>query len=316
VVEEQTEESIAEAMDDDQLEKALQDFEHQELDEVLDSVTSEEDGHSSTLEIDDLEFASLQEPVESGAGQQENASISPLPDLQEIASLADFDDAELEKALDDLDEEDGFSQEPISEKSVTNQQSINAELDDMPGLGDWLNEPNAEQKDEDTALLDELEIANFDELLETIDLADDLDELGDEVIEIEIENDPDSDFDLGALLSESSNVDALGLGENLEESDFLDVDTLLTESIDAESQPLSDKELPLDVSLENFSGVSEDSDTIDVDSDKGMGAKLDLAHAYIEMGEVESARELLDEIVGKGEKEQQEEAMQVLKSLD
>jgi pilus assembly protein FimV len=70
------------------------------------------------------------------------------------------------------------------------------------------------------------------------------------------------------------------------------------------------------VSLENFSGVSEDSDTIDVDSDKGMGAKLDLAHAYIEMGEVESARELLDEIVGKGEKEQQEEAMQVLKSLD
>ena len=306
----QSDEHLAEVMDDDQLERALEDFEHQELEEVLEDLTSDTDANLLTPSLEDLEFGSQQELVELSEGQERETPIGPLPDLEDIASLADFDDAELENALDELDEQDGSPESLAVEKLELNEQSENTELDDMPGLGDWLNEPNAEDRDEDTAVLDELENATFDELLETIDI----DEQDDEATEIE--SDADSDFDIDALLSEAPEEEALGLRGNLEEDEFLDVDTLLTESIDAESQPLSDKELHLDVSLDSFTGVGEDSDTIDVDSDNGMGAKLDLAHAYIEMGEIESARELLDEIKENGEKEQQEEAKQVLSNLE
>jgi pilus assembly protein FimV len=52
-----------------------------------------------------------------------------------------------------------------------------------------------------------------------------------------------------------------------------------------------------------------------VDSDDGFGAKLDLAHAYIEIGETESATELLEEIIENGHPPQSDEAKRVLASL-
>ena len=64
-----------------------------------------------------------------------------------------------------------------------------------------------------------------------------------------------------------------------------------------------------------FSTAKEDSDHVDVDSDDGFGAKLDLAHAYIEIGETESATELLEDIIEYGHPPQSDEAKRVLASL-
>ena len=46
-----------------------------------------------------------------------------------------------------------------------------------------------------------------------------------------------------------------------------------------------------------------------------VGTKLDLAKAYMEMGEGESARDLLMEVTREGSSAQQEEARQLLKTL-
>jgi pilus assembly protein FimV len=54
---------------------------------------------------------------------------------------------------------------------------------------------------------------------------------------------------------------------------------------------------------------------IDVDADDGLGAKLDLAQAYVEMGEQNSARELLESVLEKGNEKQISEAKEILNKL-
>jgi pilus assembly protein FimV len=69
------------------------------------------------------------------------------------------------------------------------------------------------------------------------------------------------------------------------------------------------------MTLEPFVNEQDNLAMIDVDADDGLGAKLDLAHAYIEIGEEESAKELLDEIIDKGDAHQIEQAKELLDKL-
>ena len=61
--------------------------------------------------------------------------------------------------------------------------------------------------------------------------------------------------------------------------------------------------------------MSEDVDVIDIDKDAGQSANLDLARVYMEMDDMDAAKELLEEVVEKGSSEQQEEAATLLKSI-
>ena len=57
-------------------------------------------------------------------------------------------------------------------------------------------------------------------------------------------------------------------------------------------------------------------DEVDVDADDGgVGAKLDLARAYLEIDDKESARELLEEAAAQGSEHQRNEAEKLLKRL-
>ena len=58
--------------------------------------------------------------------------------------------------------------------------------------------------------------------------------------------------------------------------------------------------------------ISSEAGALDWDA---VGTKLDLAKAYIEMGDGESARELLEEVAKEGGSEQQGEARQLLAAL-
>ncbi len=81
-------------------------------------------------------------------------------------------------------------------------------------------------------------------------------------------------------------------------------------TIDPDSQMLD-----LDVSLSDFTGVSDEDTVIDIDKDAGQNANLDLARAYIEMEDVEAAKELLDEVIKEGSEEQKQEAESILAKI-
>jgi pilus assembly protein FimV len=286
-------------LDEDELEKALEDFEHQELDEVLEDLTSNK---SSALDLlDDLEFGMVADDFM----QHKTADKTIPPDAAVVDSDEELDDSLLEQALADLDEqEDDFAPEQQSD-----------ELDDLPGLGDWLTEsPDSSKKtakksaknkpsSEDESLLDELEEANFDELLSAINLDEE-----DEPTELD-------GLDISALLSEvpESSVKPVEPESDDNEDDFLDVEALLNDSDDSDYP--ADKDLDLATPLASFFGDSADGDSVDVDGDNGIGAKMDLAHAYIEIGENESAIELLEEIIASGNEQQKSEAKTIINSL-
>jgi pilus assembly protein FimV len=283
-------------LDEDQLEKALEDFEKEELDEVLEDLTSNEPASISSL--DDLEF-SADNFVTKNQPSEPFSSPSPAPDDAE--SLEDFDDSELDNAFD----------ETVDGLSFESSQNSRDELDDLPGLGDWLDDddvkPNQKQSnadEDDDGIIEELEGSSFDEMLESIDLDDDLS--------------PEEDntgFDIAALLDEATESKDIDVNEQ-EVEDFLDVEALLNESVSAESDDEIDKALDLDIPLEPFVNEQDNLEMIDVDADDGLGAKLDLAHAYIEIGEDDSAKDLLDEILQKGTAEQIAEVKIILNKLD
>ncbi|MBU3004060.1 FimV/HubP family polar landmark protein [Paraglaciecola arctica] len=284
------------ALDEDQLEKALEDFEKAELDEVLEDLTSNESASISSL--DDLEFS-----ADDFVSKEQSPDPAPKQpkSLDDYDSIEDFDDSELDNAFD----------ENFENTRVDSSPSGSDELDDLPGLGDWLDDdalhPSEQQAtvSEDKEVLDELEESNFDEMLESIDLDEELSTIEDD----------DTGFDIAALLDETPKNE-----ENNEiqadSEDFLDVEALLNESVGAESEDEVEKALDLDIPLEPFVNEFDNLEMIDVDADDGLGAKLDLAHAYIEIGEEESAKELLEEILQKGSPEQIAAARKVIDKLD
>jgi pilus assembly protein FimV len=294
------------ALDEDQLEKALEDFEKEELDEVLEDLTS--NASASISSLDDLEFSA----DDFVTKEQKNEPVpTPLPDLDDIESIEDFDDSELDNAFDEANES---SLDELSKSDVLTNNAD--ELDDLPGLGDWLDEDEVKSDEPDTQtpedngideIIEELEGSSFDEMLESIDLDDDISETEED----------DTGFDIAALLDETPQSEELDVDINEQEpDDFLDVEALLNESVDAESDDEIDKALDLDMPLEPFVNKQDHLEMIDVDADDGLGAKLDLAHAYLEIGEEDSAKELLDEILKKGNVEQIAQVKTILDKLD
>jgi pilus assembly protein FimV len=251
-------------LDEDQLEKALEDFEKEELDEVLADLTS-------------------------------NVSTS-IGSLDNINSIRDFDDSELDNAF----------EEDFDEVAFESLQDGRDDLDNLPTLGDWLDEDvdkpddRPTERTKDREVIDEFEDLSFDEILNSMDFDN----------EISVTED-DTGFDIATLLNETpQNKDS----NSNETDEFLDVESLLNESVNAESDDEIDRVLNLEFPLEPFVAEQDELNMIDVDD--GLGAKLDLAHAYIEIGEDEAAKELLDEVLQKGNVEQITEAKMILSKLD
>ena len=119
------------------------------------------------------------------------------------------------------------------------------------------------------------------------------------------------DLDLAALLSD---VDGESDAQTPPE-DFLDVEALMDDGDDADAIDPDSQALDLDVSLSDFTGVSDEDTVIDIDKDAGQNANLDLARAYIEMDDVDAAKELLEEVMKEGSEEQKQEAASILANI-
>ncbi|RJG47699.1 FimV/HubP family polar landmark protein [Motilimonas pumila] len=100
------------------------------------------------------------------------------------------------------------------------------------------------------------------------------------------------------------------------EDDFIDINKLLEDSDGGNGDDEPYQAASLDVGLDEFPEILPDSDGIDVDDDEGgIGQKLDLARAYLEIDDKEGAKSILEEIQGLGSVEQISEVEKLLDRL-
>ena len=144
------------------------------------------------------------------------------------------------------------------------------------------DESSAVQEDE----MPDLDLDSLDDLDLGDDDGDDLDEL---------------DFDLGELDNSESEADELDFGLD-------DLDLPVTDSVAKDTQAAFSDEggSSLEAALDDDLDFLSESDEV--------ATKLDLARAYIDMGDMEGASGILQEVVEQGNDEQKQEAMEMLKS--
>lgn len=100
--------------------------------------------------------------------------------------------------------------------------------------------------------------------------------------------------------------------------DYLSIDELLAQADKQDSNVTNnpDSMQPnLDIGLDEFPDMLPEHDGIDIDDDGGVGAKLDLARAYLEIDDKASAKELLLEVHAAGSNEQIKEAEKLLSRI-
>lgn len=96
--------------------------------------------------------------------------------------------------------------------------------------------------------------------------------------------------------------------------DFVSIDKLLEESDKSDINPDA-LQANLDVGLDEFPDMLPEQNGVDIDDDGGIGAKLDLARAYLEIDDKDSAKELLLEVADQGTDTQIKEAQKLLNKI-
>ncbi|MGI9308843.1 MAG: FimV/HubP family polar landmark protein, partial [Gammaproteobacteria bacterium] len=122
------------------------------------------------------------------------------------------------------------------------------------------------------------------------------------------------DFDLGDL-EQALDAPTGGVGDTVEQPEINAGDTAeqpaLDTGLDLDASAPQDNsaELADDSSLRPDPGMPDDATMTEV------GTKLDLARAYIDMGDPDGARSILDEVLEEGDEAQAQEARQLLQDL-
>jgi len=237
---------------------------------------------------------------------------------EELSLDLDLDDALLNAPEDDLidtavsDKESAFSPSLDDETSDVGMSSESLSLDAV------LNESDStDELSEDLDLSEDLGLAEDSDLSEGLLAADDFD---DDMLDVDLDDidlsgelDQESEISLPGEFSEGLGEGASGLG--VDASNILDADNLvvsddiLEEATEAFNND-SDEEMDLDAGL----GDAEEFDFLEGTDESS--TKLDLARAYIDMGDLDGAKDILDEVTKEGSSEQQAEAKDLLSSID
>ncbi|MBS3796381.1 FimV/HubP family polar landmark protein [Pseudoalteromonas sp. BDTF-M6] len=282
----------------------------------LDAVDADLDidlGDDPLLADDDLESQSnadlLSEQVDLGDVNNPSAQLEDYPELEMDEQFSSATEQQLSEAMADADEFDIDAM-------------LAAEYDEDSALDD-------EQLDED--FLADLSETDFDAML---------DELAESPAQSQ-EHSPEGDdiagdLDLQALLHDGDNEladleEAADAAQNTNdaqpaevtpeavtdsEGNYVDIDELLAQSDDAELDDEPYKDANMDVGLGEFDDLLEDTPKTDVDTeDGGYSAKLDLARAYLEIDDVDSALEALQEVLDNGPQTLQQEAQALKERL-
>ncbi|MCL2915378.1 hypothetical protein L2725_16615 [Shewanella corallii] len=112
----------------------------------------------------------------------------------------------------------------------------------------------------------------------------------------------------------TAHFDEADLANFQKENGFIDIDRLLNEA--DESDEVDNYQGPAEVAMEDYRKVVGDNTMVDVDDEENsVNAKLDLARAYIEIDDNDSARALLQEVTLDGNDRQQDEAKRLLEKI-
>jgi pilus assembly protein FimV len=258
--------------------------------------------HDESITLDtepDLDLASEFNPKPKAGNE-----IMSEEELQ-AALFAELDaDLEADLALDGSD--DG---QPDADPMVSDEDLASFDLSDFETA---FAEPGADKAASATA------DASADELLAELGLEPEPTK-GKQEAAADLEWDPNelalADFE-DAFAEVESHPGEVKPREQAQESGYVEIDKLLAEADATTTEQEPYQGFSLDVGLDGFPEVLPESTGFDVDADDGgVGAKLDLARAYLEIDDKDSARELLQEAAEQGTEHQRAEAEKLLKRL-
>ncbi|KPZ52121.1 hypothetical protein AN393_03557 [Pseudoalteromonas sp. P1-25] len=241
----------------------------------------------------------IDDDVETPLSQEESFSEEQITDSKQ--EQPDFDDAILEQALsEDVEDE------------ITNSQ-IEAELTQAPD--EQTNEEVIPDEQLDDEFMADLTQTDFDALLSELAEPD----------ELNLEDSSEFDVDFDSLLNEDldSEIETKAVQDNpIQDTeqptadDFVDIDALLEQSDDSVLEHEPYDEVNMDVGLGDFESLLAGDNPTDVDLESGgYSAKLDLARAYIEIDDFDSALKVIEDVIESGPEDVQEEAQSLKAKL-
>jgi len=270
-----------------------------ETEEQAETEAQGEETDFSSLEMD------LEEPAEESREDQSDEFSLELED--ESGKPAEGENEEVESELSGLDE--SFLDELDAElDKVADEDELGGDEMEESSLDDL----ELDVSDEDLALMEEFsdsaDTTNHGEdepasLDEELGLEDTLGE-GDVMGEGE-EPSPEQE------VAETEELEDLGTLENLAEQEAPAADEAAEEEIPVASDE-APRPAPVDI---DESELGEDDDFDFLAGTDEAATKLDLARAYIEMGDSDGARDILEEVALEGDDAQKAEAQDLLKNL-
>lgn len=273
-----------------------------------DSSAAEIDFDAIASELDNLDFSIDAEPgAEQAATEPEPAQVEPETDF-ELDLPEDFDLSvtdEIDSGLDSdlsIDEPD----------SVPDFASINAELDELAELTQ--EKPVSEAEPASTELDLEAELAtdlpepeSLDEEADTLDFdslelsSEELDGLDFSGLEDSLEFEGAAELDATSFDSELDDIESSLLEDEVELTDAAPA------AQDTTERPVESTFAALEESLEDdFDFLAGTDETT---------TKLDLAQAFVDMGDSEGAKDILEEVLSEGDESQQQQARELMKKL-
>jgi|25BtaG_2_1085352.scaffolds.fasta_scaffold00907_4 pilus assembly protein FimV len=332
-------ESDTEDSKDDMIEYDLSDIdlESEEAKPLADAAS--ESGESVESEASDEWDMSSEFEMDLEEGAAETSPDEVEEDLSlELGEEELADEAAASEAADKAEDAEGADEAlPAEEDSETDIDSLDesfldeldAELDKVAGEDEELGGSEMEESS-----LDDLELDVSDEDLalmeEFSDSADSSNQEQEEPASLDEELDLEDTLGQGDVLGEAEEADPEEEVAGVEELEQQGVADNLEEqaaSVGEDESPDEDLDLPVasdEVSEESLKSSGVDIDESDLGDDDDFdflagtdeaATKLDLARAYIEMGDSDGARDILEEVALEGDETQKVEAQDLLKNL-
>jgi len=151
---------------------------------------------------------------------------------------------------------------------------------------------------------DEDEDEAEDEDAISLDLDDD-----DDAISLDLDDDDDA---ISLDLDDDDDAISVDLDDDVISLDLDDDDDAISLNLDDDDDAIS---VDLDDDDDELSLDLDDDDVISLDLDDDGGNKLDLARAYIDMGDGDGARSVLEEVIKKGSESEIQEANELLEKI-
>ncbi|WP_045825812.1 FimV/HubP family polar landmark protein [Teredinibacter turnerae] len=296
------------------------DLDLEELDSVLD-VDDVAEGDTGQFDLSELDALSVEDDLDNVAANEEAPAAEPEVD-DDFESVLALDDEPAqaesrESDNDDLDLESELDLSALDEEldALTSDLSVeSADIDDLESLD---SDEVASSDDASDTLEMEEPITDFDDLDADIgmNLGDAADELEAE-LELGLDDDdalqpaelpPELEAELEFEGEDTAEAEPEFV-EPVEPADETDESLFDAALADVPSSSSTDFEIPeIDPEGDDDLGFLSDSDET--------ATKLDLARAYIDMGDAEGAKDILDEIMKEGTDQQKQEAEALLSKV-